>query len=140
MNLLIHCKSKPLVQYGEPCFLVVSLYSFYMNALLLHLLSALASLIIRRHRPYIIGVTGTVGKTTITTTIAMMLRQSLGQDMVAISPYHYNGEYGLPLAIMQAKSGGKNILLWIVAFGVGISQIFRKYPKYIVLEYGIDHP
>lgn len=30
--------------------------------------------------------------------------------------------------------------MWIWVFFVAISQFFRSYPKYLVLEYGIDHP
>lgn len=44
-----------------------------MHNILLSLLAFFARLIIQRHKPYIIGVTGTVGKTTITTHIAHFL-------------------------------------------------------------------
>lgn len=77
----------------------------YMQHILLSLLAFWARLIILRHRPYIIGVTGTVGKTTITTHIARFLTQELGSHQVGYSPYHYNGEYGLPLTIIGAKTG-----------------------------------
>lgn len=65
----------------------------YMKHILLPLLAFVARLIITRHRPYIIGVTGTVGKTTITTHIAQFLSRELGSQNVGYSFYHYNGEY-----------------------------------------------
>jgi UDP-N-acetylmuramyl pentapeptide synthase len=56
------------------------------------------------------------------------------------SSYHYNGEYGLPLTIINTKTGGKNPLLWCKIFFIACCRIFQSYPKYLVLEYGIDHP
>jgi UDP-N-acetylmuramoyl-tripeptide--D-alanyl-D-alanine ligase len=112
-----------------------------MQKIILSLLALLARAIIHKHKPYIIGVTGSIGKTTLTTYIAEYLKLIYSEKDVSISPYHYNGEYGLPLTIMGAKTGGKNLLLWILAFGRGIvTYVKRSYPKYIVLEYGIDHP
>lgn len=61
-------------------------------------------------------------------------------DSVQISPYHYNGEYGLPLSIIGVKTPGKNPFLWIWTFFVALSRCVRPYPKYLILEYGIDHP
>lgn len=111
-----------------------------MQTLLLSLLRFFAKLIIERHRPYIIGVTGTVGKTTQTTYITRFLREVYGERNVGASKYHYNGEYGLPLTIIGTKTGGKNPFLWIKVFFVALSRLFSPYPRYLVLEYGIDHP
>ena len=112
----------------------------YMQHILLPLLAFFARLIIARHRPYIIGVTGTVGKTTITTHIAQFLSRELGRENVGYSLYHYNGEYGLPLTIIGTRTPGRNPILWIWVFVVALSRLARPYPRYLVLEYGIDHP
>ena len=111
-----------------------------MNTLLLFFLSFFAKKIIQKHKPYVIGVTGTIGKTTLTTYIANYLELIYGEEHVGISPYHYNGEYGLPLSIIWAKTGGKNPLLWIGVFFQFCRTYIRPYPKYLILEYGIDHP
>lgn len=111
-----------------------------MHTIFLFFLSFFARLIITRHKPYIIGVTGTVGKTTITTHIAHFLARELGSSNVGYSIYHYNGEYGLPLTIIWAKSPGKNPFLWIWIFILALWRLVRPYPRYFVLEYGIDHP
>ncbi len=111
-----------------------------MNFLLLFLLRFFARAIIRKHEPYIIGITGTIGKTTLTTSIASYLKTVYGESAVGTSPYHYNWEYGLPLTIIGAKTGGKNPFLWFWVFITAIITYFRPYPKYLVLEYGIDHP
>lgn len=58
-----------------------------------------------------------------------------------MSPYNYNGEFGIPMTILQTKSPYKNPFLWVWIFVKGILMLFRKsYPRYLVLEYGIDHP
>lgn len=106
----------------------------------LFVLGFFARSLIRIKKPFIIGVTGTVGKTTITAHIATFLKQEFGEKEVMISPYHYNGEFGLPLSIIGAKTGGKNPFLWMWVFLVAISRLFRSYPPYLVLEYGIDRP
>ncbi len=112
----------------------------YMKHILLPLLAFFSRLIIARHRPYIIGVTGTVGKTTITTHIAHLLSRELGSKNVGYSLYHYNGEYWLPLTIIGTHTPGRNPFLWVWVFVVALSRLIRPYPRYLVLEYGIDHP
>ena len=120
-----------------PSFFYISLY---MHHFLLSFLRFFARCIIVRHKPYIIGITGSVGKTTLTTHIATYLRLLYGDAAVGYSPYHYNGEYGLPLTIIWARTGGKNPFLWIAIFLKAFWRCLWPYPRYLVLEYGIDHP
>ena len=68
------------------------------------------------------------------------MSRSYGSTQVYISPYHYNGEYGLPLTIIGSRSPGKNPLLWIFIFLKALFRLISPYPRYLVLEYGIDHP
>ncbi len=117
-----------------------SMIWIYMQHIILFLLAFVARLIIARHHPYIIGITGTVGKTTITWHIARFLKRELGESSVGYSQYHYNGEYGLPLTIIGVRSPGRNPILWVWVFIIAISRLIRRYPRYLVLEYGIDHP
>lgn len=66
--------------------------------------------------------------------------RTLHGERVYMSPYNYNGEYGVPMTILQSKSPQKNPFLWIWIFIKGIGVLFGKtYPRYLVLEYGIDH-
>ncbi|MDP2103623.1 MAG: UDP-N-acetylmuramoyl-tripeptide--D-alanyl-D-alanine ligase [Candidatus Gracilibacteria bacterium] len=109
-----------------------------MKRIILQLLAQLAKKIIKRHRPYIVAVTGTVGKTTATNFVYDFLHALYG-DRVYISPYNYNGEYGVPFTIFQVQSPYRNPFLWVWVFIKGFLMLFaRTYPGYIVLEYGID--
>lgn len=106
---------------------------------ILFLLSKIAKLIITKHNPFIIGVTWTVGKTT-TTNFTYSFLRNIYKDEVYMSPYDYNWEFGLPLTILQSKSPNKNLFLWLVVFIKWLALYFSKnYPKYLVLEYWIDH-
>lgn len=111
-----------------------------MQKILLFFLRFFSKLIIERHKPYVIWVTGTVGKTTQTTYITRFLKEIYDEKSVWASKYHYNGEYWLPLTIIGAKTGGKNPFLWIWVFIKAFLTLFRPYPRYLILEYGIDHP
>ena len=110
-----------------------------MKKLILKFLQRKAKRVIEKHRPFIIWITWTVWKTT-TTHFIFEFMQSLYWDQVYMSPYDYNWEYWLPLTILQSKSPNKNIFWWISVFIKWFFLRFSKnYPKYLVLEYWIDH-
>lgn len=111
-----------------------------MHSFFLFFLGFAARMIIKIHKPFVIGVTGTVGKTTITSNIATYFWSLFGKKEVQISPYHYNGEYGLPLSIIWVKTGWRNPFRWLWVFLVAFYRCLTPYPKYLILEYGVDHP
>jgi len=106
----------------------------------LSILQLLARKTILKYKPFVIATTGTVGKTTTTHFIYEFMHALYGDD-VYISPYHYNGEFGVPMSIFMTRTPGSNPLAWMALFIRALSFIFldKKYPKYLVLEYGIDH-
>lgn len=113
-----------------------------MKQFVLKILREISSAIIRRHRPFVVAITGTVGKSTAAHFLSDALGALYGSYNVGVSIHNYNGEYGVPLTIMQSASPHNNPLLWIAVFAKGIWLAFfaKEYPKYLVLEYGIDHP
>lgn len=120
--------------------LIIPKILYSMQTIILSLLAFFAKNIIAFHKPKVIGITGTVGKTTVTAHVHGYLTRALSNEKVGYSADHYNGEYGLPLTIIWAKTGWKNPFRWIWVFLVAISRFFRPFPRYIVLEYWIDHP
>ncbi len=102
---------------------------------MIKILATIAKQKIRQHKPKIIAVTGSVGKTSTRTAIAI----ALAAKYRVRTPYkNYNNEFGLPLAILGEQSPGKNLWGWM-------KLVVRAYktndmPEYLVLEYGADRP
>ncbi|MEI6711510.1 MAG: Mur ligase family protein [bacterium] len=109
-----------------------------MSSLLRPLFCFLARLCILRHKPFVIGITGSFGKTTARHIVTEILKKN-NQD-VWTPEGNYNGEWGLALAVLQVKSGGHSILGWSKALLGAFRSILKPcYPATLVLEYGIDH-
>lgn len=89
--------------------------------------------LIERHKPIIIGVTGSVGKTSTRDAIAALL--SAKYD-VAPNFKNYNNEFGLPLTILGTLSPGRSLLGWLSVLFSSPKHI----PQVFVLEYAIDRP
>lgn len=97
---------------------------------------------LRRTRPLIIGITGSVGKTSCRMIVTQVLKQLLPEKRIYTSPKNFNSEIGLILSIFQVESYEPTIsnLLWLL-FKI-LSWILRPQntPDILVLEYWIDHP
>jgi len=111
-----------------------------MRKILQFELKILAKLVLKKYKPKIIGVTGSVGKTTTKEAIFCVLSKKY---RVGKSLKNYNNEIGLPLSILGFESPGKNILGWFFIFFEGIKMLIKKnsfYPEILVLEMGVDRP
>ena len=111
-----------------------------MKKLIQFKLKILAKLIVKKYRPKIIGISGSVGKTSSKDAIYVVLKDHY---KVRKSIKNYNNEIGLPLTIIGEESGGRSILGWIAVFLHALNLILFKdknYPEILVLEMGIDHP
>ncbi len=103
-------------------------------------LNILARLILKKYKPVIIAITGSMGKTTTKKAIYQVLHDKLD---VRMSPKNYNNELGLPLTIIGSESVGSNIFLWLSIFLQAAGLILFKhkdYPKVLILEMGADRP
>lgn len=103
------------------------------------ILSLLARMVLWRHQPEVIAVTGSVGKTSAKEAIHAVLTPS---HSVRASAYNYNNEIGVPLTIIGARAAGKNVLQWLGIIGRGLiyGVLPLPYPKVIILEMGADKP
>lgn len=103
-------------------------------------LKILAKLILKKYKPKIIGITGSVGKTSVREAIYTVLKEKYN---VRRSIKNYNNELGVPLTIINALAPGKNIPGWLTVFYKALKLIIFKssnYPEILVLEMGVDKP
>ena len=105
-------------------------------------LASLARRYLRKHKPYIIGINGSVGKTSCRMIIYQTLRQFLPELKVYTSSKNFNGELGLPLSIFQIEHWDPTLWTFISTLvKVRWITLRGKTPyQCIILEYGIDRP
>lgn len=111
-----------------------------MKITLKNILAILAKVTLRRYKPVVIGITGSVGKTSTREAVFTVLRTKY---RVRRSEKNYNTEIGLPLTVLGLRHYGRNPAGW--AWGVFISCLRlvrsgRSYPEILVLEMGADRP
>ena len=96
---------------------------------------------LRKFKPRVVGVTGSVGKTSTKEAIFSVLSSKF---RVRKNEKNYNNEIGLPLTILGIESGGGSFLEVAPVFfepsGLIFFSIARKYPEILVLELGADRP
>ncbi len=111
--------------------------SFLKKLLQLHL-AMVAKAILKKYQPDIIGVTGSVGKTTSKDAIYAVLSHKFPARR---NVKNYNNEIGLPLTIIGAETGGNSLLGWLSVFAKAAGLLLardKNYPRILVLEMGVD--
>ncbi len=97
-----------------------------------------AKKILDKYQPKVIGITGSVGKTSAKEVVASVLSHKF---KVRSSIKNYNNEFGLPLSIIGIESPGKNLWGWLLVF-IKIKKLLlwrdKNYPEILVLEMGVD--
>ena len=110
-----------------------------MRKILEKILAVLARKIIGKYKPKIVGITGSIGKTSAKEASFAVLSEKFD---VRRNIKNYNNEIGVPLTVIGEDSAGKSILGWGVVFIKAIKLILfkNKYPEVLVLEMGADKP
>lgn len=101
------------------------------------ILKLLAKGLLWRYRPGVIGVTGSVGKTSSKIAIASVFK---GERYVRASAGNFNNEIGLPLTILGNYSHIGGIFFWarVIIAALWKLTVRGRYPELLILEYGID--
>lgn len=110
-----------------------------MKKILLAILRALSRAVIKKYKPKVIGITGSIGKTTTKVSIYQVLKTKF---KVRASEGNYNTEIGLPLTILNLKTS-KSAFVWFKNILKGLKLLIVKdhnYPEIIILEMGADKP
>ena len=102
-------------------------------------LAILARGVLRKYRPTIVMVTGSVGKTSTKDAVAAALS---GSRYVRASEKSYNSEFGVPLTILGADNPWTSPARWLRVIGEAFALLLlpNHYPKLLVLEVGADRP
>lgn len=109
-----------------------------MKKILQNILRFFAQKILLKYKPEIVGITGSVGKTSAKEAIYAVLSS---QFNVRQNIKSYNNELGTPLTIIGQETGGRSIFKWLKVFWAIFKLLLSKdknYPQILVLEMGAD--
>src|SRR3989344_5744805 len=101
------------------------------------MLGFLAKVVIRRYRPRVGMVTGSVGKTSTKDAVAAMLERRF---LVRKSEKSFNSEFGVPFTIFGVENPWDNPSAWFKVIKCALALVFlpNHYPNMLVLEVGAD--
>lgn len=111
----------------------------YFKHFVVYILTLEAKILLRRTKPTIIAITGSVGKTTAKDAIFAVLKNHVSARK---SEKSFNSEIGVPLSILGLPNAWDNPWLWVKNFidGAFIALFAKQYPRVLVLEAGVDRP
>jgi UDP-N-acetylmuramoyl-tripeptide--D-alanyl-D-alanine ligase len=111
-----------------------------MKSIIIWLLKIISVLVLKKYRPLVIAITGSVGKTSAKEAIFAVISK---KQQTRCNTKNYNNELGVPLTIIGAESPGKNVFGWLAVLFHSfflLTHRNRSYPEVLVLEMGADHP
>ncbi len=111
-----------------------------MKKFLEGILQFFASAILKKYQPKVVGITGSVGKTSTKEAVFTVLSPHF---KVRKSEKSYNNEIGVPLTVIGNSAQGKSVFGWLTVFLKAIFLLCFKskgYPDILVLEMAADKP
>lgn len=110
-----------------------------LKSIVISFLALAARAVVRRYRPKVVMITGSVGKTSTKDAVAAVLASRF---YVRKSEKSFNSEFGVPFTILGVSNPWKNPLAWfsIVRSACGLLFLPNHYPNMLVLEVGADRP
>jgi len=110
-----------------------------MRIIIIKILNILSKKILAKYNPVVIGVAGSVGKSDVKKAVCEVLKDKY---KIAFNKNYYKTDLGIPLAIINAESGGRSIIKWINIIFSAIKIIIKKteYPEILILEMSVDKP
>ncbi len=102
-------------------------------------LGFMARAVVRRYRPRVVMVTGSVGKTSTKDAVAEVLATRF---FVRKSEKSFNSEFGVPFTILGADNPWGNPFAWLTLLkrAIVLLTLPNRYPDMLVLEVGADRP
>ncbi|HRX64020.1 MAG TPA: Mur ligase family protein [Candidatus Absconditabacterales bacterium] len=106
------------------------------------LLAFFARIFLKKHKPFVVGINGSVGKTSCRMIIYQTLCKFINTQKIYTSNKNFNGELGLSLSIFQIEEFSPSVFSFVVTFfKILYKTLFVAKPyDVLILEYGIDTP
>ena len=103
-----------------------------LKKIIVLLITLEARLILKKYKPTIVGITGSVGKTSTKDAVYAVLATTY---FVRKSEKSFNTEFGVPLTIIGAKNAWSNPTHWLLNLikGLMLTVLPCRYPKWLVL-------
>ena len=110
-----------------------------MRYIIIKILNILSKKILVKYNPVVVGITGSVGKSSVKKAICEVLKDKY---KIASNENYCKTDIGIPLAIIGAESGGRSVVKWIKIIFLAVKMIIKKveYPEILILEMGVDRP
>jgi len=110
-----------------------------LKSIIVFFITLEARLVLKKYKPKIVAVTGSVGKTSTKEAIAVVLENKF---KIRKSQKSYNSEIGVPLVVLGCESGWRSPFLWLSNITKGLKLVlFKKdYPEWLILELGVERP
>lgn len=110
-----------------------------LKKIIVELLTLQARLALKKYKPRIVAVTGSVGKTSAKDAIYATLSKKF---FVRKGEKSFNSEVGIPLTVLGCPTGWRNPLRWAqnLLDGLILLVLPQRYPEWLVLEIGADRP
>lgn len=110
----------------------------FFKKCIITILTLEAKFVLRRFKPTVIAITGSVGKTSTKDATYTILHPLVS---VISTEKSFNGDIGVPLSILQLPNAWSNYIGWITNVIRGAAILLKKkYPRYVILEVGADKP
>ena len=111
----------------------------FLKKIVAAILRVEAEFVLAKYEPKVVGVAGSVGKTSTKDALVTVLS---GSHFVRGSQKSYNSEFGVPLTILDCRSAWLNPIGWLRNILEGLALIVFKnpYPEWLAVEVGADRP
>jgi UDP-N-acetylmuramyl pentapeptide synthase len=111
----------------------------FVKAFVTTILTLEAQIILKRKKPKIIAITGSVGKTSTKDAIYTILKNRVHARK---SDKSFNSDIGIVLTVLGLSNGWHNPFIWAKNILDGALTAFfsSSYPEVLVLEMGVDRP